>query len=179
MPTPDDTFHATINPLIKPFLVVRIGVFMFMTGIGIPLAVIWFLGVGRWWAQHYYDRLECQLSDKTLRYRKGILVQVEKTIPLENIQDVTFVEGPILRHFHLSTLKFETAGSSPGQAGDMHLTGIMDAQSFRNRILAARDALKQSQRGDTTAATAASDAQLEALRGIERKLDDIIALMKR
>ena len=179
MSTPDDTFHATINPLIKPFLVVQIGFLMCITIIGIPLALLWFLGVGRWWAQHYYDRLECHLSDKTLRYRKGILVQVEKTIPLENIQDVTFVEGPILRHFHLSTLKFETAGSSAGQAGEMHLTGVMDAQSFRNRILAARDALKQRQGGDAVATTAAADAQLAALRGIERKLDDIIALMQR
>ena len=179
MTTPDDTFHATINPLIKPFLVIQIGFVMCMTIVGIPFAVLWFLGIGRWWAQHYYDKLECHLSDKTLRYRKGILVQVEKTIPLENIQDVTFVEGPILRHFHLSTLKFETAGHSAGQASDMHLTGIMDAHSFRNRILAARDALKQGQRGDAVATSAASDAQLEALRGIERKLDDIIALMKR
>ncbi|MES2320713.1 MAG: PH domain-containing protein [Pseudomonadota bacterium] len=176
MTTPDEAFHAKINPLIKPFLVVQIGCVMLMTIIGIPVAILWFLGLGRWWAQHYYDKLECHLSDKTLRYRKGILVQVEKTIPLENIQDVTFVEGPILRHFHLSTLKFETAGSSAGQASDMHLTGIVDAHDFRNRILAARDALKQRQRGDTTVA---SDAQTEALRGIERKLDEIITLMKR
>lgn len=179
MTPPDDTFHATINPLIKPFLVVQIGFFMCMTVIGIPVAIVWFLGVGRWWAQHYYDRLECQLSDQTLRYKKGILVQVEKTIPLENIQDVTFVEGPILRHFHLSTLKFETAGSSAGQSSDMHLTGIVDAHDFRNRILAARDALKQRARGDSSVSTAAADAQLHALQGIERKLDDIIALMKR
>lgn len=158
---------------------VQIGFVMCMTIIGIPVALIWFLGVGRWWAQHYYDKLECQLSDKTLRYRKGILVQVEKTIPLENIQDVTFVEGPILRHFHLSTLKFETAGSSAGQASDMRLTGIVDAHDFRNRILAARDALKQQQRGGGQAQEAASDAQLAALRGIERKLDEIIVLMKR
>jgi membrane protein YdbS with pleckstrin-like domain len=179
MTEPQNSFHAKINPLIKPFLVVQIGFFMICTVIGIPLALVWFLGVGRWWAQHYYDRLECQLSDKTLRYRKGILVQVEKTIPLENIQDVTFVEGPILRHFHLSTLKFETAGSSAGQASDMHLTGIVDAHDFRNRILAGRDALKQRQRGDSAAAGAAADAQLAALQGIERKLDAIIALMQR
>lgn len=178
MTEPDNVFHARINPLIKPFLVLQIGAVMIASVIGIPVALVWFLGVGRWWARHYYERLECHLSDKTLRYRKGILVQVEKTIPLENIQDVTFVEGPILRHFHLSTLKFETAGSSAGQASDMHLTGIVDAHDFRNRILAARDALKQRQRGDSVAAGAASDAQLEAMRAIERKLDDIIALMK-
>jgi membrane protein YdbS with pleckstrin-like domain len=178
MTTPDPVFHARINPLIKPFLVVQIGFTMVMTIIGIPLAVIWFLGVGRWWAQHYYDKLECHLSDKTLRYRKGILVQVEKTIPLENIQDVTFVEGPILRHFQLSTLKFETAGSGAGQANDMHLTGIVDAHEFRNRILAARDKLKQEQRGAGPVDTSAADAHLAALRAIEGKLDQIIVLMQ-
>ncbi|GGE66716.1 PH domain-containing protein [Massilia psychrophila] len=53
---------------------------------------------------------------------------METTIPLENIQDVTFVEEPILRHIHLSTLKFDTAGHSVGQVSDMHLTGIIEAR---------------------------------------------------
>ena len=52
---------------------------------------------------------------------KGILVQVEKTILLENIQDVTFFKGPILKHFQLNTLKFETAGQSQAQGDDMQL----------------------------------------------------------
>src|ERR1041385_6599178 len=116
---------AQFNPLIRLYLVVTIGFSIAITIIGLPLALIWFLGVGQWWARHYFQKLECHLGEKTLRYRKGILVQVEKTIPLENIQDVTFIEGPILRYFHLSTLKFETAGHSAGQANDMHLTGII------------------------------------------------------
>lgn len=127
------------------------------------------------------------MDEKALRYRKGILVQVEKTIPLENIQDVTFIEGPILRRFHLSTLKFETAGHSAGQANDMHLTGIIDAQEFRNKILEAREALKQAQRihllpQESATITAHSNAQaseqLAALQGIERRLDAIIELLK-
>ena len=108
-PINTQTIKACFNPLIRPYLVVTIGFTLFMTIIGIPLAIIWFLGVGQWWARHYFDKLECELGEKSLRYRKGILVQVEKTIPLENIQDVTFIEGPILKHFQLSTLKFETA----------------------------------------------------------------------
>src|SRR4029434_8923477 len=107
--------------------------------IGIPLAVIWFCGVGQWWARHYFEKLECVLGPKTLHYRKGILLQVEKTIPLENIQDVTFIEGPILRRFHLSILKFETAGQSSGQAHDMQLVGIIDAAAFRSHILERRE----------------------------------------
>jgi putative membrane protein len=182
MPTEDAVFHARFNPLIKPFLVVQIGFVMCCTVVGIPLAILWFLGIGRWWAQHYYDKLECQLGERTLRYRKGILVTVEKTIPLENIQDVTFIEGPILRRFHLSTLKFETAGHSAGQAGDMRLTGIIDAQEFRNRIMVAREAMKQAQRTGAATPGAGPDPQgaqqLAALRAIQARLDEIASLLK-
>ncbi|MEP7156063.1 MAG: PH domain-containing protein [Betaproteobacteria bacterium] len=174
--------QARFNPLIRPYLVMKFGFLLIMSIAGIPLAVLWFLGVGQWWARHYFDKLECHLGPKTLRYRKGILVQLEKTIPLENIQDVTFIEGPVLRHFHLSTLKFETAGSSAGQANDMHLTGIIDAHDFRNRILEARDALKQQSmrvHSDAPAANGSGSAdQLAALQSIDRRMEEIITLLK-
>jgi membrane protein YdbS with pleckstrin-like domain len=172
MSTDPIAIRARFNPLIKPFLVMKIGVTMVCTVVGIPLAVIWFLGVGRWWAQHYFDRLECQLGERTLRFRKGILVTTEKTIPLENIQDVTFIEGPILKHFNLSTLKFETAGHSMGQAADMQLTGIVDAQAFRARIMAAREALRHAPPARQ------DDAQLAVLRSIDARLGEIAALLR-
>jgi len=171
MSTETITVRARFNPLIKLYLVVTIGLTMVCTVVGIPLAIVWFLGVGRWWAQHYFDRLECQLGERHLRFRKGILVTTEKTIPLENIQDVTFIEGPILKHFNLSTLKFETAGHSAGQASDMHLTGIIDAQDFRAQIMRAREALRHPQ--ETT-----KDEQLMALRAIEAKLGEIADLLR-
>lgn len=172
MDTDPLTIRARFNPLIKPFLVMQIGVTMMFTVVGIPLAAIWFLGVGRWWARHYFDRLECQLGERSLRYRKGILVTTEKTIPLENIQDVTFIEGPILRHFNLSTLKFETAGHSVGQASDMRLTGIVDAQAFRAQIMRAREALRHApqERQD--------DPQLAVLRSIDARLAEIADLLR-
>lgn len=169
----DTPIQAHFNPLIKPFLVMRVGLVLTCTIIGIPLAIVWFLGVGRWWAQHYFDRLDCQLGERSLRFRKGILVTTEKTIPLENIQDVTFVEGPILRRFHLSTLKFETAGHSVGQASDMHLTGIIDAQAFRAQIIGAREALRHAR----PAAGPGEDAQLQVLRAIEARLGEIATLL--
>lgn len=168
----DATQRAQFNPLIKPFLVMKIGFTMVCTVVGIPLAIVWFLGVGRWWAQHYFDRLECQLDERSIRFRKGILVTLEKTIPLENIQDVTFVEGPILRRFNLSTLKFETAGHSAGQASDMQLTGIIDAQAFRARILAAREAMRRP------VSPASGDPQLAVLQSIDARLADIAQLLR-
>lgn len=173
MTTEPIAVRARFNPLIKPFLVMQIGVTMMLTFVGIPLAIVWFLGVGRWWAQHYFDKLECQLGERSLRYRKGILVTTEKTIPLENIQDVTFIEGPILRHFNLSTLKFETAGHSAGQASDMRLTGIIDAQAFRGRILEAREILRHAPQQKS-----GGDEQLVVLRSIEAKLGEIVELLR-
>jgi putative membrane protein len=172
MSTDTITVRARFNPLIKLYLVVTIGLTMVCTVVGIPLAIVWFLGVGRWWAQHYFDRLECQLGERHLRFRKGILVTTEKTIPLENIQDVTFIEGPILKHFNLSTLKFETAGHSAGQASDMRLTGIIDAQAFRAQIMRAREALRHPPQGEQ------KSEQLIVLRSIESKLAEIANLLR-
>lgn len=168
------TLSAEFNPLIRPYLLITIGFTMICTIIGIPLAILWFLGVGQWWCRHYFDKLDCTLDDKVLRFRKGILFQIEKTIPLENIQDVAFIEGPLLRQFNLSTLKFETAGSSHGEAANMQLTGIIDAHDFRNEIMARRDALKSR----SSAQGSTADAQLAVLQGISAKLDELVALTR-
>lgn len=172
--------RARFNPLIRPYLVVTIGFTIAVTIIGLPVALVWFCGAGQWWARHYFARLECELGERVLRYRKGILFQIEKTIPLENIQDVTFVEGPILRRFHLSILKFETAGQSQGQAHDMRLVGIIDAHDFRDRILEARQKLRQRQHAhdaNPSSAMASVDASA-ALQRVQASLDEIVALMR-
>ena len=175
---------AQFNPLYRPYLVVTIGLTIAMTIIGIPLAIVWFCGVGQWWAGHYFHKLQCVLDGKTLRFRKGILFQVEKTIPLENIQDVTFIEGPILKKYHLATLKFETAGHSHGQANDMRLTGIIDAHEFRNRIIEGRESLLARLRAGTahsptsTTTPTPPAAQEDVLNRIASRLDEIAAMMR-
>lgn len=170
--------RAAFNPLIRPYLVLSVGFALAATVVAIPLAMVWVLGVGQWWARHYFEKMECELSDQTLRFRKGIIFQVEKTIPLENIQDVTFIEGPLLKRFNLSILKLETAGQSAGQAHDMKLTGILDARDYRERILEAREQLKQRHAGVASATLPSKDAQLEALEGIQRSLNELLAIAK-
>ena len=170
--------RTRFNPLIRPYLVISVGFTLFMTIIGIPFAILWFLGIGQWWARHYFDKLECELTPRALRYRKGIFVTVEKTIPLENIQDVTFIDGPLLKRFNLSILKFETAGHSAGQANDTKLIGIIDAHDFRARILAARDEIKRASSTGVAAVGHAEQVQLEALRAIEGTLQEILATLK-
>jgi putative membrane protein len=142
---------------------------MSLTIAGIPVAILWCLGPGQWWARHYFEKLECELTARVLRYRKGIIVQVEKTIPLENIQDVTFVEGPLLRRFNLAILKFETAGQSAGQAHDMKLVGVVDALEFRNQIIDARDALRRQ---------AGEPDELKVLREIQQDLHELVRITR-
>jgi membrane protein YdbS with pleckstrin-like domain len=176
--TSNDTIKAEFNPLIRPYLVVTIGFAMVTTIIGIPIAILWFLGLGQWWARHYFEKLECELTDKRLRYRKGIFLQVEKTIPLENIQDVTFIEGPILKRFNLAIVKFETAGQSVGQAHEMQLTGIIDAHHFRSTILSRRDALKDAQASRGGVSVNSVDAQTAALQAIQKSLEELLAIAR-
>ncbi len=193
--TADLPRRAEFNPLYRPYLVLVGALTLAITVVGIPLAIIWVLGLGQWWARHYFDKLECELTDRTVRFRKGIIFQVERTIPLENIQDVTFIEGPLLRQFHLATLKFETAGQSAGQAHDMSLVGIIDAHAFRDRILSARDELRQRHSPAAARASAAAPApamatgadaellkqlstQTVLLHKISEQLDTLIAQRK-
>lgn len=174
--TTPEPLRARFNALIRPYLVLQVALILAATIVLIPLAVVWVLGIGQWWARHYFDKLECELGPKLLRYRKGILFQIEKTIPLENIQDVTFVEGPLLKHFNLSILKFETAGQSQGQAHNMRLIGIIDAHEFRDRILEQRDALKNGrERGQAIPSSAATEETVVLLRRILARLDEIAA----
>ncbi len=133
----------------------------------------------------YYDKAGNRLADDApgelvaesvydVPIRKGILFQVERTIPLENIQDVTFIEGPLLKQFHLATVKFETAGQSAGQAHDMQLTGIIDAHEFRAEIMARREALKQAH----LVPSSSRDDQTAVLLAIKKSLDELLALAK-
>jgi putative membrane protein len=139
-------YKAEFNSLIRPYLMLNVALVLLVSVIGIVLLPFWLLGLGQWWSRHYFDKLECELSERSLRFKKGILVQIEKTIPLENIQDITFIEGPLLRAFHLCILKLETAGQSVGGANHMKLIGIMDAPEFRAMVLAQRQQLMTQSR---------------------------------
>jgi membrane protein YdbS with pleckstrin-like domain len=176
---PHDTVIAQFNPLIRPYMVLQIGFVLVTTIIGIPLALIWFLGAGQWWARHYFDKLHCEIGDTEIRFRKGIIFQVEKTIPLENIQDVTFIEGPLLKYFHLSILKFETAGQSVHQAHDMQFVGIIDAHDFRQLILQRRQAVRNRMQPHKAVANSDADGeQLVALKAIQAQLEEITSLLR-
>ena len=128
------------NPAIKKIFLVTALVWLFSI-IFIPVFIIWFLGLGKWMSRRYYNSLYCDLTSKRLGFKKGIFNKVEKTIPLENIQDLSFSENPLLRYFGLCILKIETAGQSNTPGSDMTLVGIENNYQFENKVLEQRETL--------------------------------------
>ena len=142
MHSPKLILEADFSPKIKTYVLLYVGLILLLTLIGIPLLLVWLLGLGQRVSRLYYDNLKCQLTDRHLIYSKGAFFKVEKTIPLENIQDLTFLQNPILNLLELRILKIETAGGGHSQASDMKLIGITDAEGFKQEVLNQREALR-------------------------------------
>jgi membrane protein YdbS with pleckstrin-like domain len=163
--------QANFSPMIRRYILVMPALLMCITIVGIPFAIIWFLGIGQLVSKRYYEALECRLTNKHLKYKKGVLVKVEKTIPLENIQDLTFVEGPILKAFNLSILKIETAGNSGSASADMQLIGVEGALEFRNLVMNQRETMRAGGAdGEESTQKILSDIR-DILRRMESKSD--------
>jgi membrane protein YdbS with pleckstrin-like domain len=170
-----ELYRASFNPMVRRYMLMYVAWWLLISVIFSPLIVVWVLGPGQWWAAEYFRKLKCELDDKVLSFRKGILFQVEKTIPLENIQDVTFIEGPLLRQFNLSLLRIETAGQSPNQAHTMQLVGIVDAHALRAEILRRRERL----RVQPAASSDGDGRQAKLLEDIRDRLDEIAGLLRK
>jgi membrane protein YdbS with pleckstrin-like domain len=131
-------FEAKFDPRLKTYTNIGGTLFLTITIAGILLIPFWLI-FGKMYINRYYDSLFCELTTRALHFKKGVWFQTERTVPLDKIQDLTFKEGPVLRHFGLSYLKIETAGQSVQGAADMSLTGIIDARKFREMVLDQRD----------------------------------------
>lgn len=142
MESPKLIRQAEFSPKIKTYIKLYGAFLLLVTIIGIPILIFWFLGLGRYLSQRYYENLKCSLTERHLIFGKGAFFKVEKTIPLENIQDLTFLENPILNLLELRILKIETAGGGHSQASDMKLIGIVDAESFKVQVLEQREEIR-------------------------------------
>lgn len=133
--------EASFNPKIKTYVLLTVAFFLTISVVGILLLLPRFLGLGQAISYRYYQNLKCSLTQKHLEFKKGVLFKVEKTIPLENIQDLTFIENPLLKYLDLRVLKIETAGNSNPKGSDMKLIGIVDASRFKKQVLHQRELL--------------------------------------
>src|SRR5690606_17291587 len=99
---------ARFNPKLRVHQYVSSLLMLLVSIIGIPLIPIW-LVVGWVWSGRYFRSLRCELDDRRLRVRRGVLFRKTRTIPLDRIQDFTLLDGPIQRAFGLCTPPIEPA----------------------------------------------------------------------
>lgn len=167
--------EATFNPKIKNYilwygvLICLISIFM------IPLIPIWLL-IASIYLKKYFERLECELTTRSLRFKKGYIFHTERTIPLDKIQDLTFKEGPLLKYFGLSILRIETAGSSAQGGPDLSLIGVVDAFDFRSLVLDQRDKVtdNQSSVGSSGQESESTAEILKEIRDSLKRIEDKI-----
>ena len=133
--------EATFNPKVKTYIFFVVLFFLFSSIIGIILVPFWIFGLGQWISGKYFKTLSCQITNKNLKFSKGLMIHIEKTIPLENIQDLSFIGGPILRYFGLTLIKIETAGGGGGAHNQnmMSMLGITNSEKFKIQILVERE----------------------------------------
>lgn len=166
---------ADFNPEIRKYLLIYAILVLTATIAGIVL-IPFALVIAPILIRKYFDRLSCELTTRSLRFEKGFIFHVERTIPLDKIQDLTFKEGPLLRAFGLSILKVETAGNTGQGSSDLTLIGIIDAADFRAKVLEQRDVVTDNMppaegggAGDPAVAKLLAEMR-DSLRNIEKSL---------
>jgi putative membrane protein len=132
---------ARFEDKLRTYWFLNIVLIFTVTVVGIVLIPFWLLGWGQWYVRRSFEALKCELHERTLVVKRGIFFKVEKTIPLDKIQDLTVKEGPLLRWLGLRSLKIETAGQGTPGTSEADLVGIVDPIEFRDAVLGQRDAL--------------------------------------
>jgi membrane protein YdbS with pleckstrin-like domain len=166
---------AVFNPNLKKYIFLVVLFYMCITVVGLVLVPFWVFGLGQWLSGKFFNTLKCELSEKNLYFSKGIILHIEKTIPLENIQDLSFFGGPILRAFGLTFIKVETAGGGGGHHSNMmSIPGIEDAEEFKNMILLQRE---QVIKGKSSRSGTVSVTDSNILHDIKNELVEIKKLL--
>lgn len=159
--------RAEFNPRIKKYILYYGTLFLLITIVGIILIPFW-LVIAPHFINKYYNRLECEITKRSLRFEKGLIFHTERTIPLDKIQDLTFKEGPLLKAFGLSIFKIETAGNSGQSGSDLTLIGIVNPQQFRQKVFEQRDKVN-----DNMGSAQSQDSTLQMLTDIRDSLKRI------
>ena len=166
---------AVFDPKLRIYLFLQAaGLLCVLGGIVVLPLALW---AAWWWARRFFDTIRCDLTTRRLRYAYGILFQRESNIPLDKIQDVTLLRGPLLNWLGLCKLRIETAGGGSGTGdGSAKLIGLVDAKEFQELILAQRDReVSRAQLAAPAPAPAGDQAVLAEILGVLQRIEKRLA----
>lgn len=173
---------ATFNPKVKTYIFLVVTFYLIVTIAGLVLLPLWLFGFGQWLSKKFFHTLECHLTSKTLRFSKGLIFHIEKTIPLENIQDLSFYGGPVLRYLGLTLIKIETAGGGGHHNNNiMSMLGINNAENFKLDILNQREKVMKEKYQFSSVNTGGEKGMLtdDLLKEIKNELVEIKLALKK
>ena len=178
--TGDVIAEAEFDRKITSWARLAIAGILFITVVGIPLIPFWWV-FSFWYGPEYLRRVSTRLTTNALEIRMGVFFRKESTIPQNRITDLKLHDGPVMRFYGLRGLKVETAGMAGQYASaEGNLIGVIDAEGFRNSVLAQRQRVieAESGRAPTTVAAAgesSSDAVLVEIRDILARIETRLA----
>ena len=123
--------------------------------VGVILLPIW---IPFGWLVHrkQYEHMSGALTERSINMRVGWLFKKQQNIALDKLTDVSIHEGPILSAFGVVRMQFETAGAAP-----FILTGVKNANEFRDLVLRQRDSLVSAPSPRSNSSTESSDVLIE------------------
>lgn len=166
---------AEFDPKVCQYWLLSGTLILAISVVGIPLLLLW-IPLGLIFTKRYLQSMECILTTRSLKVKRGIFVRNEKTVPLDKITDLGMTQGPIMRRMGLERVTVETAGqSSPTGGALIALTGIIEAKTFRETVLRQKDLLIEpeptSKPSEEDATQILGDIKQSLLR-IERLLEE-------
>lgn len=170
--------EASFNSQVRTYIFLVVLFYLLVSVVGWVLIPFWLLGLGQWLSKKYFHTLACNLSDKHLRFSKGLIFHIEKTIPLENIQDLSFFGGPILRAFGLTLIRIETAGGGKNHFNVMSILGLNDAVDFKQAILTQREKVVREKFAISAGGTMDESLNTNLLKEIKAELSEIKNVLK-
>ena len=168
--------RAEFNPKAKTYFVLSSCIGFVASIFGILLLPIW-IPIALAVADRWFRSLECELTPKTLRFRKGVLVKTEKTVPLDKITDLGSMQGPLMRAFGIENMTIETAGSTSAGAL-MTLPGVIDPDDFRDAVLEQKEKLLEKLESGEGIAPGRSTLGGSPERGASLENDESIVLLR-
>ena len=173
--TGDVIAEAQFDRHIAAWCRVVISGYLFISVVGILLLPFWW-AVSFWYGAEYLRRVSARLTTNALEIRIGVFFRKESTIPLNRITDVRLHDGPVMRHYGLRGLKVETAGASGQDSGsEGNLIGLIDAEAFRNAVLAQRQLVIDVESGRASTASPAPVVASESSDAVLLEIRDILA----
>lgn len=126
-------------------------------GLWAPILVLWFLGLGQWYAYRRARELDVRLQPGRLLLSDGVLTRVRKTIPLDKVTDVALTQGVLERWMGLWRVNVQTASSGAAKPEGV-VFALEDPKEFRSRVIRQREQWLEAPDADGTQRVLSSGA---------------------